>query len=557
MLTKLRVQNFALIEDVTLNFDNRLVVFSGETGSGKSILINAISFLIGNRADKTFLRHGASWTQVDGVFKIDNKSAIAEACNSLGISMDQELILTRKLTADGKNEIRVNGELVNLTMLKKITSLLVDIYGQHQHQSLLDINKHLEFIDTYNKPPQLVELGQTIQEIGKIDEKLQHFGGDFATRERDKEFLEFELKELNDAELQIGEDIALEEKKKRFANVQKIADAVNGASDYLGGGDNLISVEGCLYNAYKVLGNLSDVDKNVSELAVRLDSARIEVEDIKSSLQDVLSDYDFSESEFEQVETRWEILKNIKRKYGGSIEGALDYQQKAEDKLFFLQNSEEQIAKLTEQKKKLTEQGWELCEKIHQVRKQSAEEIQTKITEELTQLGMPNARLVVDFKKSSVFSSSGADLVEFLFSANAGEPLKPLVKVISGGEMSRFMLAFKTVMNEVNGVPMMIFDEIDSGISGEMGFAVACKMVELSKKAQVIVVTHLASIGVMADQHFQIEKKKVKERTVSEVIELNDSEQLNEIARLAGGVNSAFGREYAQKLKERAEQLKK
>ena len=556
MLTRLRVQNFALIEDVTLNFNDRLIVLSGETGSGKSILINAINFLIGDRADKTFLRYGTNFTQVNGVFKVTDQKEIIAECNNLGIENDEELIISRKLTADGKSEIRVNGVLVNLCMLKRITTLLVDIYGQHQHQSLLDIEKHISFIDAYREPPQLFELHKIIDEIKQIDDKLQMFGGDASAREREKGMLEFELKELNEAELQLGEDAELEEKRKKFANVQRVVEAINGATGYLSENENSGSISGSLYNANKMLSGVIVTDNKLNDLSTRLESARIEVEDIRESLEQVLEEYDFSENEREQVEDRWEVLKNIKRKYGGSIESALEYQKTAEKKIDFLCNSEEQINQLTSQKDLLTKQGWELCNEIRKIRKQNSSEIEQKIVKELTQLGMPNAKLIVDFQETEHFTLSGADKVEFMFSANAGEPLKPLVKVISGGEMSRFMLAFKTVMSNVHSVPMMIFDEIDSGIGGEVGFAVACKMVEISKKAQVIVVTHLASIGAMADQHFQIEKKKINDRTVTEITELNTEQQLNEIARLAGGYNGDFATEYAQQLKNRANQLK-
>jgi len=556
MLTKLRVQNFALIEDVTLNFDNRLVVFSGETGSGKSILINAINFLIGDRADKTFLRYGTDWTQVDGVFKVDGREDILAECNNLGIEADEDLIISRKLTIDGKSEIRVNGVLVNLTMLKKITYLLVDIYGQHQHQSLLDVEKHLSFVDAYNQPKELAELSQIIQKIKQIDDNLQMFGGDAGAREREKDILEFELKELSEAELQLGEDVELEKKRKKFSNVQKVAEGINGANEYLSGNEEGSSVNNCLYNANKLLHNITAMDSKINDLSSRLENAQIEIKDIRESLQQILEDYNFSESELEQVENRWEVLKNIKRKYGGSIELALEYQKKTEEKLDFLLNSDEQISKLTAEKDKFVKQGWELCFKIRKTRKQNAQEIEKRIVKELTQLGMPNAKLIVDFQENEQFSTLGADRVEFMFSANAGEPLKPLVKVISGGEMSRFMLAFKTVMSNIHSVPMMIFDEIDSGIGGEVGFAVACKMVEISKKAQVFVVTHLASIGAMADQHFQIEKQKINDRTVTQITELSDTQQLNEIARLAGGYNGEFAREYAQQLKNRANQLK-
>ena len=555
MLSKLHIQNFALIENETIDFCEKLVILSGETGSGKSIVIGAINFLMGERADKSLVRYGCDTALVEGVF-LNVCEEVKRRCRDFGIDASDEIIISRKLTADGKSEIRLNGVLVTLSMLKSITLLLVDIYGQHQHQSLLDESSHINFIDAYDEIFELKELENIVLQIKQIDSQMKIFGGDEISRVRERDILEFELKELEEANLELCEDEILEEKKKKFSNVKKIAEAIDGATSYLGEDDNGSSVGICLYNANKLLDNVSDVDDKIQSLSERLSSVKIEIEDIKESLTGVLDDYDFSEQEFMQIESRLEILKNIKRKYGGSVQSAIQYMEDAKQKLEFLNNSEEKLKSLQQEKQILTDKGWDISRKITEHRKSNARKIEGNIEKELSALGMASAKLVVDFKQQEMFSANGADLVEFLFSANVGEPLKPLIKVISGGEMSRFMLAFKSVMGKLNGVQTMIFNEIDNGIGGEVGFAVACKLVQISRNVQVIVVTHLASIGAMADQHFQIKKKTEGGRTFTKISKLNTNEQLAEIARLAGGFNGAYSKEYANELKIRANQLK-
>ncbi|MBR1925872.1 MAG: DNA repair protein RecN [Clostridia bacterium] len=552
MITKLRIQNFALIEDLTLNLTNNLVVFSGETGSGKSIIINAINFLIGERADKTFIRNESDFMQVDGIFKISEKAK--KICENFGIKADDELLITRKISLDGKSEARANGEIITISMLKQITEALVDVCGQHQNQSLLNPLNHLTFLDEYNYPQSLNDLKKVIQNLKIVHQNLKKFGGDDASREREKDILNFELSELENAEIVEGEDEILQEKQKLFQHTQKLLEAISLASACLSGDDNF-SVDNCLYGAIKNLNSVINIDKNIENEYNRLNSVQIELSDIKQSLEDVLNGYDFSEEEFLRVENRLSLLKNIKRKYGGSLSEALNYQKSLKEKLYFLENSEQEIKKLTEEKNDLTKKAYDLCEKITKHRKTIAKIFEQKIKEELSTLGMEEAKLVVDFKQKEIFDENGIDEINFMFSANIGEPLKPLTKVISGGEMSRFMLAFKTVLGNKNSTPTLLFDEIDSGIGGETGYMVGLKLKSLAKNAQVIVVTHLASIGAMADKHFKVFKTLKTSRTITNVLELTEQEKLTEIARLAGGFEGDFAKDYAKKLKLKVGQL--
>lgn len=552
MLTHLRVKNFALVDDLTLDLKKNLIIFSGETGSGKSILINAISFLVGEKADKSFIRHQSEFAEVQGIFVLNEKTR--KICLELGIEDCDELIISRKIKLDGKSEIRVNGNLITLSMLKNITKSMIDIYGQHQHQCLLHEANHIEFVDSIKRPEELDELSVLFLKLSEIENKLSTFGGDEGKRQREMDILKFEIEELENADLKIGEDETLEERQKKFFNVQKITDLVGASLSALNGDDNF-SVENVLAFASKTLNNTTD-DKELQNLQERINSIQIELSDIKQGLFDVLDSYNFSEQEFEEVESRLNLIKNLKRKYGGTIENCLNYLNESKQKLEFLQNSDIECQKLEQEKQAVILKINELCDAITQKRKQNALVLEQSISKELSYLGMRDAKLVVDFLENETFTKNGKDNVKFLFSANKGEPLKPLTSVISGGEMSRFMLAFKAIMGNKNGASIMLFDEIDNGIGGEVGFFVGTKLSEISKHAQVIVVTHLASIGAMADQHFKVFKSAINDRTKTDIKELKEDEKLCEIARLAGGINEAFAYNYAKELKQKAISVK-
>ena len=473
MLTKIRVQNFALIEDLSLDLDKNLVVFSGETGSGKSILINAISFLIGEKVDKSFVRSGCDFAQVEGMFSVTPKTK--QICEAIGLLDCDEVLITRRMKADGKNEIRVNGSIVTNVMLKKLTSTMVDIYGQHEHQCLLNESSHIDFVDAIKRPQKLDELGGVIAKLNEVDKKLDELGGDEGKRQREIDILEFELKELEEAELKEGEEEELLIKQKKFFSVQKVCDAINASLGALDGSDEF-SVVSALSFASKSLNTIINDEKEAEIQHQRLNNIQIEIEDIKESLSAIMESYNFSEGEFEEVEARLSVLKNIKRKYGGSIESAMEYQKDSQNKLEFLRNSDYECQKLMSQKQELLAQINALCDDVTTQRKENAKMLEQKIKNELSYLGMKNAELFVQIIKSENFTRNGNDIVKFMFSANKGEPLKPLSKVISGGEMSRFMLAFKAVMGNKNGSNTMLFDEIDNGIGGEVGFFVGTKL---------------------------------------------------------------------------------
>ncbi len=548
MISKLHIKNFALIEDAQLSFSDKLVVLSGETGSGKSILLNAISFLLGERSDKAFIREGCQYAFVNAVFENISENVTTE-CKSFGVEGVESLIISRKLTKEGKSEIRVNGQLFNLTMLRRITTKLVDMYGQNQNQILLDENSHLKFVDDYCKIEELQTLKQICSQIKTIDAQLGKFGGDELSRMREKGILEFEQAEIDNACLKLGEDDDLENKKKKFDNIKKLSESVAGALSFLDENEYGFSVSSCLYNSNKCIDSVSEIDENLARLSERMVTAKIEIDDIKDTLASILDGYEFSENEYMNLENRIEQLKNIKRKYGGSIENALDYYKNLCEKLEFLCNSQEKIDELTTLRAGLVESGRKIAEVISEKRKQNAEKIEKAILCELKDLNMGNSTFKINFDKKENFTENGFDEVKFMFSANIGESLKPLAKIISGGEMSRFMLAFKVVMKNTKDVQTMIFDEIDSGVSGQVGFAMSYKLYQVSKFAQVFVVTHLANVAAMADQHFKISKEAVNGRTVSRIDLLDEKGELQEIARMAGSTEAKNSIEFAKELK--------
>lgn len=560
MISKLKIKNFALIKEQEINFTNGLNVLSGETGAGKSILINAINFILGNRADKSYVRTGEQLAEVNAVFELENNNEVLSILQDFGIEQDVELVISRKLFKDGKNEIRVNGEQVNLTMLKKVTSKLVDVYGQHEQQTLLNVSEHIKFIDVYagEKLESLKsELNNQLEIKKDVETQIKEICGESGSFERELDILKFELNELNDADLKVGEDDDLLEKKTKMNNTQKVAEAVTALNNGIMGYDSENSVIITLNDVIRHLNGVLNIDAQFEDLSNRLSSVKIELDDIVSTSNAILQGYDWSESDYNYIEERLEVLKTIKRKYGGSIKSAIQYKEKIEEKINLLENSELILEKLNNQLEETNLKISELCNNISIIRKEKSEELELKLQNEFKELGMKNAVFKVNIVQEEKISNLGYDNVEFMFSANLGESLKPLAKVISGGEMSRFMLAFKVVFGTKNLIDTMIFDEIDSGISGAIGHAVACKLASISKTSQVITVTHLSTIGAMADNHLLIQKQSTNNSTESFVTQLDYQGQIAEIARLAGNatqINVAL--EYARQLKLNAENAK-
>lgn len=558
MLLNLDIEDFILIDKASINFTKNLNVISGESGAGKSILVNALSFILGERADKSFIRTGQTKARIQAMFDISNNLLIKPIILDMGIECeDNTLIVSRSISVDGKSDIRINGTIVNLSMLKNVTKFLMDICGQHEHQLLKRPESHLQFVDLYaGLEVALVKekLKKQICEYNDVQSKIKMICGS-SSLEREIDMLSYQLNEIEDAHLVAGEDETLMETLHKMQNVQKVSDCVKAVNECIVGNDanNVLLL---LSEAKKFLGQLSAVDNQFYEFSNRIESARLEIEDVVESCNQALSEYDFDEQQFNEVDRRIELIKSLKRKYGDSIAEVLKYKEEISGKLDLLKNSEEMLQELLLMQEKLNSQILDTCAVLSEKRRFYAEKLQTGIIEELKKLGMPKATFVIDFKEAETFGVDGVDIVEFLFSANLGEEPRPLTKVISGGEISRFMLAFKVVLGAKNLVLSMLFDEIDSGVGGEIGFAVSCKLASIAKSCQVIAVTHLSSIGAMADNHIFVEKKTTDNKTVSIVRVLDENERIEEISRLSGGTKTENAILYAKDLIDKANDFK-
>ena len=541
MLRSLKIQNIALIENLEINFFDGLNVLSGETGSGKSIIINALSFVLGARADKTLIRNGETTARVDALFEVRKDDAkLAECLQELNIAIAPTIIISRKMSIDGKNDIKVNSVSVSLAGLKKLTGLIADIYGQFEHASLLDTKKHIEVLDIYAeseiaKP--LENYRNTLEDYNKLKRDINRLGGDGGAREQKLDFLKFQIQEIFQVAPKIGEDIELTNQKMRMQNGEKLA---LGYSQFIGmidgDGDNARSL---VSRAIKALVGIAPFEPNLESLIERLSSCEIELNDVLASVSDLASNCEFSQTEFEKVDSRLDRINALKKKYGGSIESVLAHAEQAQKDIFFFEDSQANLDKLQAELDSVQNDLQTKAEILSNARREKAKEFEIKIIRELADLGMKNSQFQVDFieDEERAFQSNGVDNIEFLFSANVGEPLKPLSKIISGGEMSRFMLAIKCLLVRLESSQTMVFDEIDAGISGVMGQVLAIKLSQISQNNQVLTISHLPQITAMADHHYKIFKATTNGKTQTNLELLGVEQSLHEIARLAGGDN--------------------
>lgn len=556
MISKLCIKNYILIEDLTVELDKGLNIISGETGAGKSIIISAISFLLGAKTDKNVIMPDREYTRVEIEFlNLDNNTL--QVLNDLGIEGQDNLILSRKLTIDGKNDIRANGQIINLTMLKQITTRLLEVYGQHAYQVLLDDNKHIDFIDAIlmdkiSEP--LSQLKALLQQTNDITKQLSNLNGDDASREREKQMLEYEISEITEANLNMEEEAELNNKLCKMKNTQKVLENLNAVTTILDGSDSA-SVLTMLYNAQHCTNIISNVDANIEAVNSRINSTRLELEDIKSTCEDIIQTYDFSEEDFNAIDARLDQIKALKRKYGQSVEEILQYCTNAEERLNQLTNSEELIEELKHKLEETNKNINDTCLYITNLRKEVSVSLTNQLLEELATLGLKDAQFNIQIDQSNI-TNKGADKVSFWFSANPGQKLMPLNKVMSGGEMSRFMLAFDIIFG-LNQFGTLIFDEIDTGISGEVSYKVAYKMYELSKHNQIIAITHLPAICAMADANFKVQKTVTNGKTITTLQKLDSINNIDEIARLTGAITkSAIALQNAQELKALCNQKK-
>jgi DNA repair protein RecN (Recombination protein N) len=562
MLTELTVNDLAIIDELHLLFAPGFNVLTGETGAGKSIIIDAVSLLLGGRADATLVRAGAERAQVEGIFRVGQElGAVVEpllAENSLESDEPGVLTLGREVRKGGRSVCRVNGRAVSQTVLKDIGQYLVDIHGQSEHLSLLRVREHVNLLDRYaNLWDERTRFSQVVAQLREIRRELDALLRDEREMARRADLLQFQIEEIGSAKLKPGEDATLEQERTRLANAEQLAALADEAyaALYEGAGETPAALD-ALAQATKALTGLVKIDPALSEHLQTAESAAAQLDDLARTLRDYRERIEFSPKRLEQVEERLDTLKRLKRKYGSTIEEILAFAQNAAAQLDGITHATERVEELRKQEDQLLRQIGDLGQKLSEARKAAAEELAARIEAELNDLKMAGARFGVDIQWTPdedgafvadgryAFDSTGLDKIEFLVAPNVGEGLKPLAKIASGGETSRLMLALKTVLARADQTPTLIFDEIDQGIGGRVGAVVGRKLWgltaigqqprEASVSHQVICITHLPQLAGYGDAHFRVEKGVAEGRTTTHVKSLDDKLRVAELAQMLG-----------------------
>lgn len=534
MLQNLHVKNLALIDETEVEFGPGLNILSGETGAGKSIIIGSINLALGEKAQKEMLRDNGEAALVELIFFVEDADTI-EDIRALDIEMeDDTVILSRKITG-GRAIGRINGEAVSASKMKAVASLLIDIHGQHEHQSLLSKKKHLEILDTFAKEAlgdKKEKLTQCYQEYRKLKDELEHANLDGEERARELSFLEYEVKEIEEAQLTVGEDEELEAVFRKYSNGKKIMDAVGAANAATSEDDESASER--IGRALRELSSVSGYDERVKEMEEQLTEIDNLLSDFNHELASYLSDEEFDEETFYETEKRLDLINHLKSKYGNTIADIIKYGEEKEERINVLNDYDAYLAGLQKNVSEKEKQLEQLSKKVSDIRKKESKKLTESIKNALLDLNFLDVQFTMEFAETD-YTANGIDDAQFLISTNPGEPVKPLGKVASGGELSRIMLAIKTVMAS-DKIGTLIFDEIDSGISGRTAQLVSEKMNVLGRNHQIICITHLPQIAAMADSHFLIEKSVENQATVSKIHKLTDEQSVEELARMLGGV---------------------
>lgn len=558
MLINLHVKNLAIIDEAEVDFSKGLNVLTGETGAGKSIIIGSISTALGGKVSGNMIRSGAEFALAELAFLIE-KEEQKEKLKEMGITFEEDdtLLISRKIM-EKRTVNRVNGETVTVSQIRQIADILIDIHGQNEQQSLLKKNKHQEILDEYAGE----RLGTVMEELRKAYRRYQEVCGELSEKElpeeerlREISFLEYELSEIEGAALVSGEEAELEERFKKLSNAEKIAEGLSEIYRETSQSDG--SVADRISSSVRILTSLSGYDEALGGFLDQLSDIDALVTDFNRELSGYMDDFETGEEELSKVEKRLDLVRTLKAKYGATTEAVLAYAEKNREKLAFYERYEEHRNGLLEEKKVLREQLMELSAQVTGIRKEVAAVLEKEITQALLDLNFLQVRFEIRVTPKKDFSANGMDEIEFMISTNPGEELRSLSEVASGGELSRIMLAIKTVFVEHDEIPTMIFDEIDVGISGRTAQMVAEKMAVIGKSHQVICISHLAQIAAMADTQFVIEKKNTDEHTSTGIRRLSEEESVMELARILGGAKITDAVvESAREMKELAVQVK-
>ena len=533
MLSVLHIENIAVIEQAEILFEGGFNVLTGETGAGKSIVIDAISAILGERTYRDVIRTGANRAFVSAIFtNIPQYDWFSE--NQVEFDT-QELQVQREIYADGRNVCRVNGRPVSVASLKKLGGRLINIHGQHDSQQLFDEENHLTYLDAFARDEQELEAyQQAFSAMQSVQREIQKLSMDESEKLRLVETLQYQIEEIRAANLVSGEEEQLKERRKVLQNAEKLSDALRMADEALYGGDSSDGAAGLLSNAEHALSRVSTISADMQTLHQKISDLMYSVQDAADELRTMRDDLSYSEGELEEIEERLDAIHKLKRKYGASVEDVLAYLADSEQRLDEIEFASDRIETLKKREAELQKETIRQGEILREKRLSAAQAMESRICDELRQLDMPKIRFVCEFTPQQPMQT-GLDSVRFLMSANVGENLKPLSKVASGGELARIMLAMKQVLAQQDGVPTLIFDEVDAGVSGRAAQKVAYKLWTVSKGRQVLCVTHLPQIAAMADAEYTVEKRVENERTYTSVLHLDESGRKQELARLIGG----------------------
>jgi DNA repair protein RecN (Recombination protein N) len=562
LLKELSIRNIALIDRQYIEFNHGFSVLTGETGAGKSIIIEALNFVLGERASRELVKSGEEKASVEAVFALAEDEPVYEALVEQGVDCeDGELTLYREFSISGKNVCRANGALINTNALKLIGDALVDIHGQHAHQSLLDPKKHIGLLDRFAGREALDLKARVAQAYHKAAEARRLLAAaQFNEQERERriDLLKYQIQEIDGASLTDGEEEQLDERRGLLQNAQAVMEGLEGSSAALNGdGEENGGALESFSVALRMLDSVARFRGDYAQLAEKLHAIYFDLEDAGFTLRDYRADFSFEPGELDGIETRLELISTLKRKYGADIAQILAYRAKAAEELELIANADERREQLAAAYAAAKRSYDALSEELSVLRKAAAERLSARLLPELGDLGMPYAAFSASFETltGEIPSANGVDSVEFLLSTNRGEPVKPLSKVASGGELSRIMLSFKSVLADLDGIPTMVFDEIDSGISGQMGTSLAVKMRQIAKNHQVLCITHLPQIAAYANHQYYVYKEESGEHTRSNAVMLREEERAPEIARVMGGsAEDAVALEHARRLIEAADE---
>ncbi len=539
MISTIQIKNIGIIDNLSINLENGFNVLTGETGAGKTLIIDSLGIICGNRFSKEMIRKGEEYSYVEAsIYMPENPTSI-----------DGNIIVSREIYTNGRNSCKINGRLVTVSELKGFMKQIIDIHGQNDNQTIMDKTSHIGYLDSFIGEKILnikKEYRELFKRYNEIKLELKNNYGDDKEKQRKLDLLRYQLKEIENVNLKVGEDEKLEEQRKIIMNSEKIVENLEIADSTL----SEQAIDG-INSAIRALEKIENIDETYSSKLSELKNIYYDIQELNRDISQMKEDVYFNEEERNELEERLDLIYSLKRKYGNSIEEILKYEEQIENEIYEIENLDEINNKLKQELSKIEEKMSTLANKMNQIRNECAKELSNKINKELSDLEMPNAKfnVKIDFNTENEFNKNGLDIVEFMIATNIGEEEKSLIKIASGGEMSRIMLGIKSVLADVDKVPVLIFDEIDTGISGKAAKAVSIKMKNIARKHQILCITHLATIAAKGDYNYYISKEVENDKTRTKIERLNEEETIKEIARIASGDVNEISIEHAKQLR--------